>query len=194
MPLVPASPDVAGRRVAWFGATPGAKPDAATLAALETAVRALGDAGATVIEAAPPRLDESMPITQAYWQRVQSLSWREWLPDKRETLSSMEIERSLFEWDRFRRAMTAFTEPYDAVLCPVAAAPAPAHGAITREDYIFTLPFSLTGWPVATVRAGSAPDGMPIGVQVAGPAWHEADVLAVAAVIERATGGWQPAP
>jgi Asp-tRNA(Asn)/Glu-tRNA(Gln) amidotransferase A subunit family amidase len=65
-------------------------------------------------------------------------------------------------------------------------------GAIARQDYIYTLPFSLTGWPVVTVRARSAEDGMPIGAQVAGPPWHEAEVLVLAMAIERVTGGWQP--
>ena len=43
-------------------------------------------------------------------------------------------------------------------------------------------PFSLTGWPVAVVRAGTA-DGLPVGVQIAAQPWREDVALALAARI-----------
>ena len=53
------------------------------------------------------------------------------------------------------------------------------------------MPFSLTGWPVVVLRAGSDIDGMPIGVQVVARPWHETDAIAVATVIEAGLGGWR---
>jgi Asp-tRNA(Asn)/Glu-tRNA(Gln) amidotransferase A subunit family amidase len=47
-----------------------------------------------------------------------------------------------------------------------------AAGAEHRVSY--TTPYSLAGWPCMVVRCGTAPKGLPIGVQVscsaAGPA------------------------
>ena len=50
---------------------------------------------------------------------------------------------------------------------------------------------NLTGWPAATVRAGTSPEGMPIGVQLVAKPWREDVALAAARVVEAATGGWQ---
>lgn len=83
------------------------------------------------------------------------------------------MERSLFEWDRFRRSMLSFIQDYDLLVCPVADAPAPPHGTPTAETYRYQLPYSLTGWPVAVVRCGTSPEGLPIGVQVVARPWHD---------------------
>jgi amidase len=48
----------------------------------------------------------------------------------------------------------------------------------------YTTPHSLTGWPAATVRAGSSPEGLPICVQVAARPWREDVALAAALRIE----------
>jgi len=44
------------------------------------------------------------------------------------------------------------------------------------------------------VPAGKSPEGLPIGVQVVGRPWEDEAVLAVAAKIEQATGGFRPPP
>ena len=53
---------------------------------------------------------------------------------------------------------------------------------------------NLTGWPAATVRAGTSPEGLPIGVQLVAKPWREDVALAAARVVEAATGGWQAPP
>jgi aspartyl-tRNA(Asn)/glutamyl-tRNA(Gln) amidotransferase subunit A len=50
----------------------------------------------------------------------------------------------------------------------------------------YTYPFNLTGQPAATVCAGIASDGMPVGLQIVGRAMGEADVVRAAAAYERA--------
>lgn len=192
VPLDAAVEGVAGRRIGWFVEMPGAYPEPTTITTMREVAALLADGGAKVEEVRLPRIEEAMPITELYWRRVQSPSWSEWVAPGPSTLSADEIERSVFEWDRFRRAMTAFIEGFDAIVCPVAEGPAPAHGAIVPRDYTYTVPFSLTGWPVAVVRAGTADDGMPIGVQVVARPWHEGDAVAVAGAIEAAPGGWRP--
>lgn len=183
---------IAGRRIGWFTAIPGASPTPETILTVADAVTALADAGANLEEVAIPRIEESMALTINYWRRAQSPSWTEWIPDKASSMPADEIERSIFEWDRFRRTLLAFVEPFDAIVCPVAENSAPLHGAIRPQEYVYTLPFSLVGWPVAVVRGGSSDNAMPIGLQVVAKPWREADAVAVASVIESALDGWQP--
>jgi aspartyl-tRNA(Asn)/glutamyl-tRNA(Gln) amidotransferase subunit A len=49
----------------------------------------------------------------------------------------------------------------------------------------YTSPFNLTGQPAATVCAGIASDGMPVGLQIVGRALGEYDVVRAAAAYER---------
>jgi amidase len=107
----------------------------------------------------------------------------------------------------FREQMRLFMSDYHVLLSPVANAPAGPH--MTPEDIAklpageflnlarramggFYLTHNLTGWPAAVVRAGTSPEGLPIGVQIAANPWREDVALAVAKVIEERCGGWQP--
>jgi amidase len=53
-------------------------------------------------------------------------------------------------------------------------------------DAMLTWVFNLTGHPAASVPAGVTASGLPVGLQVVGRRYAEADVLAVAAAIEEA--------
>jgi amidase len=53
-------------------------------------------------------------------------------------------------------------------------------------DAMLTWVFNLTGHPAASVPAGVTDDGLPVGLQVVGGRYAEADVLAVAAALEEA--------
>ncbi|MGH2609198.1 MAG: amidase, partial [Tepidiformaceae bacterium] len=188
----PARVRVEDLRVAFYTAMPGAAPSDATVTAVTSACRALQSAGAVVEGAAPERLDESLPITQAYWARPESTEMNRWAPLRGSSLTADEVEESLFQWDRFRRSMLAFLGRYDLIVCPVASGPAPLRSeSVTGETYRLMLPFSLTGNPVVVVRAGTE-DGLPIGVQVVARNWEDATALAAASVIERACGPWAP--
>jgi amidase len=80
---------------------------------------------------------------------------------------------------------------YDVILTPAAERPATPHG--TDGGWIpYTLPYSLTGWPCVVVRAGTAPEGLPIGVQIVARPWRDDVAFAVGQAIEGALGGWQP--
>ena len=48
---------------------------------------------------------------------------------------------------------------------------------------IFTTPANLTGLPAVTVPAGIS-EGMPVGLQIIGPAFEEARILNVAYAVE----------
>jgi amidase len=178
-------------RVAFYIHHDGASPTPETAATCRLAARSLAEMGVQVEEALPPRVEEAAAITRHYWQRPESTSADEWVRDAEPQLSSEEVERHLFHWDRFRRAMIGFMEQRDVIITPVADRPATPHG--TDGGWIpYTLPYSLSGWPCVVVRAGTAPDGMPIGVQVVARPWRDDVALAVAQAIERALGGWRP--
>jgi amidase len=91
--------------------------------------------------------------------------------------------------------MYEFLQDYDAVLSPVCATPAVAHG-MSVDDAIFrgfsyTMTYNLTGWPAAVVRCGESRDGLPIDLQVAAHPWREDVALAVAKHLEELLGGWK---
>ncbi len=108
-------------------------------------------------------------------------------------MSGEEVERSLFEWDRFRRAMLGFMEHRDVIVCPAAPEPAAPHSA-DEPGVSYLLPYSLTGWPSVVVRGGTSPEGLPIGVQIVAGPWRDEVALAAAALVEELTGGWQQPP
>ncbi len=177
MPLAdPMSVDLRNLRVACYADDGMAPPTPETSQALWDAARALADAGAAVEQTRPPDLDQVWDITVRYWRSAE--------------LTGPEIERLMRDWDRFRTTMLGFVEHYDLILCPVADEPAVTQGA--EGNGIYCLPYSLTGYPCAVVRAGTSPEGLPIGVQVVARPWREDIALAAAGRIESALGGWKP--
>jgi amidase len=55
-------------------------------------------------------------------------------------------------------------------------------------SFSYTMTHNLTGWPAAVVRAGTSPEGLPIGVQIAARPWREDVALAMAACLEDELG------
>ncbi|MGE5345808.1 MAG: Asp-tRNA(Asn)/Glu-tRNA(Gln) amidotransferase subunit GatA [Acidithiobacillales bacterium] len=87
----------------------------------------------------------------------------------------------------------AFRE-VDAILCPTSPEPAFALGEKTADPLsmyladIFTVPASLAGLPALSVPAGFSAEGLPIGMQLIGPADSEPLLFRIARVIEAAAG------
>lgn len=194
MPLGdPQHVDLRGLRAAVYTDMPDVAATLHTAEAVRMAAKALETAGLVLTGDRPPRIDESLAITRDYWARSSSVSWNTWYPSHEHRLESAEdVERSIFEWERLRRAFIEWMENYDLIVCPVAADVAGAPGTVRDTTFIYTLPFSLTGWPSAVVRAGTSPDGLPIGVQLVARPWREDIALAAACAIESTLGGWQP--
>jgi amidase len=63
----------------------------------------------------------------------------------------------------------------------------PVMGVLT--DMMLTWVFNMTGHPVASVPAEFTDDGLPIRLQIVGQRFAEADILSVAAALER-VGPW----
>ena len=113
--------------------------------------------------------------------------------DRAAPISTDEFTKALEELDEYRSDMLSFMRSYDAIICPTAAMPAPAHGqtfAPANRNAFYTAPYNLTGWPGAVVRCGASSDGLPIGVQVIARPWREDVALALAAALESALGGY----
>jgi Asp-tRNA(Asn)/Glu-tRNA(Gln) amidotransferase A subunit family amidase len=81
-----------------------------------------------------------------------------------------------------RDEMAGALAGYAAVLCPATTGGAP--DAATTGDPAFNSPWSFTGLPVVSIPTGLDRDGLPLGVQLVGSAYSEADLFAVAAWCE----------
>ncbi|HKU43875.1 MAG TPA: Asp-tRNA(Asn)/Glu-tRNA(Gln) amidotransferase subunit GatA [Polyangiales bacterium] len=82
----------------------------------------------------------------------------------------------------------------DALLTPTAPTPAFKLGeklddplAMYLAD-IFTLPASLAGIPAVSVPCGLSEEGLPLGLQLAAPAWEEARLVRLGAAYEAVSG------
>ena len=92
------------------------------------------------------------------------------------------------------RALSLFTA-CDAILCPPSHALARPHRAShgdSFDDWSYLTIYNLLGWPGVTVRAGTADNGLPVGVQIVAAPWREDVALALARFIESKSGGFRP--
>jgi amidase len=106
--------------------------------------------------------------------------------------------------DVVRLQILAEMRAYPVLLCPVASIPAFRHGERSwdidgqsvqyLDAWSYCEWFNLLGFPAAVVPVGTSPEGLPIGVQIVGRPWEEELVLEIAAVIEKACGGFRPPP
>jgi amidase len=198
----PEAVEVARLRIAWFTRLPPLEPTPETAAAVETAVETLARAGCRTrpLEPIPDseRLyDQYMNVLYGDGGRAVSRILERW--GTKESLLDERLRTSpalpsgdltaLFEWvDRWKSRMLALVADHDAVVCPVNVAPAPRHGTFERASAAYTQLFNVTGWPAAVVRAGTSPEGLPLGVQVAAHPWREDVSLAAAGYLEKALG------
>jgi amidase len=108
-------------------------------------------------------------------------------------LEAVELDELVARWYTFRSRMHSFMADYDAIVCPVNATPARMHGPEMDDltGFTYTITYNLTGWPSAVVRAGTSPEGLPIGVQIVARPGREDVALALAKFVETEFGGYQ---
>jgi amidase len=168
-------------KVAYFLEERGADVTGETAHTVGATAQALSRAGVTVEERQPAQfVRNGRRITEAWWGL--------------ESLRGQDVVELLNAWDGYRTRMLQFFEEYDAVLCPVDSHPAPPFRERDPKRFDYTLPFSLLGWPVVTVRAGTSKAEMPIGVQLAAKPWRDDVALALGMAVERELGGWKRPP
>jgi aspartyl-tRNA(Asn)/glutamyl-tRNA(Gln) amidotransferase subunit A len=110
-------------------------------------------------------------------------------------LSAAEYAGTLRQMHERRRAFTDWFEPYDALLLPTVAVPAPALAEIDEQAPIpsyLTRPVNYLGLCGLSIPAGSH-EGLPIGVQLIGKPYDEHRILQIGRACERIIG-WNCTP
>jgi aspartyl-tRNA(Asn)/glutamyl-tRNA(Gln) amidotransferase subunit A len=96
------------------------------------------------------------------------------------------------ELDAVRRAIRAVFSNVDLLVTPTTAAPPPTIEEAVRlgielELNRNTAPFNVYGLPTISIPCGFTRSGLPIGMQISGPHFGDAKVLALAHAYEQAT-------
>jgi Asp-tRNA(Asn)/Glu-tRNA(Gln) amidotransferase A subunit family amidase len=117
-------------------------------------------------------------------------------------LTADELLTAWAEADIIRSKLLEQMRDYPLLLCPVCSVPAFRHGErswnIDGKDveYLdamrYTQWFNLLAAPAAVMPVGRSPEGLPIGVQLAGRPFEDEVVLKVASVIDREFGYTPP--
>ena len=197
-------------RVAFYTDNGVRKPTAETMDAVRHAAEAVAAAGAMVEEARPDGADTPAIMwcdllgadggagLRALLDSIGTTRVHPLLSEFLEIARQRAMSTGAFldlmaRWDTLRTRMTAFLDRYDAIICPVAALPAiePGTSYSQLDIFSYTMLFNFTGWPAASLRCATSPEGLPIGVQVAAAPWREDIVLRLAQYLESAFGGWK---
>jgi amidase len=203
----PADVKLAGLRVAFHTHNGLAAPTPETIATIERVVGALAGAGCRVEESSIPAVELSRDLLRGVL-RAGGCAWEKSALAKAGTsldetsmtfvhtakaLTAAELVNLQDQLDSFRSDALQWFQNYDLIVAPVNAAPAPPVGPVEDQilNFSYTMTHNLTGWPTAVVRAGTSPEGLPIGVQITAHPWREDVALAAAAYVERIFGGWQ---
>lgn len=203
---------VKGMRIAVDPGYAFSQVDVEIEAAVKKALSTLQDLGAELIEITMSRLTDAMDAAltilnaeaTGYHEEFLKTRPEDYQPDVRDRLgkgfSVRGIDYALAQRTRqwvYRDFETLFDEvnlfatPMCAIPAPglsqsevaVAGETVPVMAPITR----FTRAFNLAGLPAITVPCGLSSEGLPIGLQLAGPHLDEATVLRAAYAYEQAT-------
>jgi amidase len=214
MPLLdPNAVALKGLKLAYFVDDGMAAPTKEIAAAVRDSAKAFMDAGVQVEEKSPPDAAKASTVYHDMSRGDGGAGIRAFLKsigsdpisplfEKALTYSvapamagTTEALAAFVRWDAYRNSMLRFIENYDAVLSAVAPFPALPHGTSfeeqNRRGFGYAQMYNLTGWPAATVRVGTSPEGLPLGVQVAARPWREDVALALVRHLEQTFGGWK---
>jgi aspartyl-tRNA(Asn)/glutamyl-tRNA(Gln) amidotransferase subunit A len=201
---------VAGLRIAWsprLGHVTTLDPQVEEAAA--AAAQVFADLGA-IVEPADPDLAATKEQIRAFWGAVSAVVLEAIPPQRRDELDP-DFRRLAEDAQRYSvadyinaygaraeraEAMRRFHERYDLLLTPQMPIGAFEVGRVTPADGSFgdewinwspyTYPFNLTQQPAANVPCGFTSDGLPIGLQIVGPARRDHLVLRAARAFESA--------
>lgn len=208
-------------RVGFFESHDFAPATPETAAAVRRAANALEQQGFHVEEWRPENLDRVWKLWWNLFGRAGQMAFAPLLAGRdgdlspilkefrarvalEPPLSADELLDTLLQRDELRSKFLAEMENFPILICPVCAVPAFRHGERQwtieggQVEYLKAMAYSqwfnLLGNPAVVVPVGQSPDGLPIGVQVAGRPWQEEAILAVAVKIEEACGGFRRPP
>jgi amidase len=182
------------------------------LAAMETVATQLEELGHTIVRADP---DYSIGMSWCFLSRSTSglLDWVDRLGpnvtlDKRTVantrtgwlLSQNTLRKARARESKSQRRLGWIFNLVDVVLAPTTAQPPPRVNGFDKRSGLstdramiracpLTWPWNLVGWPSINVPAGLTHGGLPIGLQLMGPANSEPLLISLAAELE-ALNGW----
>ncbi|SCL21881.1 amidase [Micromonospora inyonensis] len=183
------------------------------VAAVDRAAALLAGAGHEVVEVEPPLGPESWPLFETVWyvlalapvppeRESDLLPLTRFLRERGVRVSAAALTGTLAELQALVRLGARRTAGVDLLLCPTLAAPqAPVgwfhSGVDPAEDFDrqrrfspFCAVFNLTGQPSVSLPVGRTAGGLPVGVLLTGRYGDDARLLATAAEVEQADGGW----
>ena len=198
----PEAVDLSSLRVSFHTDNGILTPTAETRRTIEEVARRLEPIVASVEEVRPTSIEQTTDLIALYrWDGGAAVRrlWRDAgttepaLQRPEAVLNAVELDALITQWYSFRSSMLSFMADYDAIVCPVNATPARLHGPDMDDlsGFTYTFTYNLTGWPGAVVRAGTSPEGLPIGVQIVARLGREDVALAVAKCVESEFGGYQ---
>lgn len=184
--------------------------------ALERAAQALSEAKLVRCDESPPSVESAVALWFDLFARRASDFAREMYAGRdgeagalvRAALEADALpdvyEKAKRERELLRADLIEWMGSAPLMIAPTGSAPAFEHGArriaIGARDisvfraFGYARAFNALDLPAIVVPAGRSRDGLPIGVQIVGRPGDERRVLAAAAIIEEALGGWQPPP
>jgi amidase len=205
----PATVDVTALRVAYFAESGKRRATSEMVRAVQSATKALADAGLKCESARPPGLNTTGQILGALNSADGGEYYRQLLRQhgttnlhagtsnflqqiKSSATSGPKQADVLQAWENLRETTLKFMRDFEILICPPCSdvAPRPQHSGFL--DYSYSSFFNLLGWPAAVVRVGRTSSGLPKGVQIVGRPWKDDEVLAVALLLEKKLGGWKP--
>jgi Asp-tRNA(Asn)/Glu-tRNA(Gln) amidotransferase A subunit family amidase len=193
---------------------------AETRAAVQSAVKALRDAGFRVEPFRPQTLEALRKLWWKFFVQCGAMFYEPVILGKRYQLSEIftgflsmaeasgkltaaELLGAWTELDLLRAKTLAEMSAFPVLLCPAAAIPAWRHGERSwtvdgkTVEYLdavrYTQWFNTLGAPAAVVPVGASPEGLPIGVQIAARPFEDEVALGIAEIVDKAFGYKPPA-
>ena len=191
-----------------------------TRAAIQAAAEALRDEGFRVEPFRPRTLERLRKLWNVFFVQCGAMFYEPTIRGKRERLSpifteflgmadsagpltAVELLNAWAELDILRAKTLEEMRDYPVLLCPVASMPAWKHGerawsvegaTVEYLDAVrYTQWFNALACPAAVVPVGRSPEGLPIGVQIAGRPFEDEIALGIAGIVDRAFG-YRPPP
>jgi len=204
--------DLKGLKFAWYGDDGVVPVTDETAEAVKNAAAVLRDAGLIGEERRPPHIERGnelwlklfsrasvVQLRQAYKGRENEggsfVSWRLRTADDTPAPTLDEYIANWMERDRLREELLRWLQTTPLIIAPVGATPAYEHDTLkitvqgstmgTFRAFSYAQAFNVFDLPVVTVPAGRSENGLPIGVQIAGPPFAEEIVLDVAEIVEK---------
>jgi Asp-tRNA(Asn)/Glu-tRNA(Gln) amidotransferase A subunit family amidase len=209
--MAPSQADMSGKRIALCLDMAQRVWGPEVAASVRSCAEALQRAGAIVEEVSLPLGSVLDEIWYDYWSVYIAAFYGHVLAEYRDrmdpavvayiehghSLSAVALRRLEIERTRvWREHLVPLWRDYEALLCPTMAQVAPPHGRLDTEFWkiepdgsyrcldvsaVFNL---FAQCPALSVPAGMDADGLPIGLQIVGRRYADADVLNIGAAIE----------